>query len=110
MWVRHTLKGNENGGGLSRERALWIAQAVLAPSLYEAMLRSRCRTGCFAPGNVRNVGYAVRTGMVRTAYPTCLGLLADPSWRDAGDACSRRRIDGDSPRFFRWAQPWPKNR
>jgi len=33
-----------------------------------------------------------------------------PSWRDAGDACSRRRIDGDSPRFFRWAQPWSKNR
>jgi len=55
---------------------VWIAQAVLAPSLYEAMLRSRCRLSCFAPGNVRNVGYAVRTIQVRTAYPTCLGLLA----------------------------------
>jgi len=70
----HTLKGNENGGGLLQARALWSAQAVLAPSLYEAMLRSRRRLRSFAPGNVRNVGYAVRTGMVRTAYPTCSWL------------------------------------
>ena len=74
---------------------------MLAPSLYEAMLRSRYRARCFAPGNVRNVGYAVRTWMVRTAHPTCSAL--DPSRRDGRDACSRRRIDGDSPRFFRWA-------
>ena len=26
---------------------------MLAPSLYEAMLRSRCRVRCFLPGNVR---------------------------------------------------------
>ena len=78
MWVPHTLKGNENGGGLSPATGLWSAQAVLAPSLYEAMLRSRCRVRRFAPSNVRNVGYAVRTWMVRTAYPTCLGLFAWP--------------------------------
>ena len=59
-------------GGL----VLWSAQAVLAPSLYEAMLRSPWRLRCFLPGDVRNAGYAVSTWMVRTAYPTCLGLFA----------------------------------
>jgi len=65
MWLRHTLKGNENRGGLSPATGLWSAQAVLAPSLYEAMLRSRCGVRRFAPGNVRNVGYAVRTLLAR---------------------------------------------
>jgi len=32
---------------------LWSAQAVLAPSLYEAMLRSRCPMKCCLPGDVR---------------------------------------------------------
>ena len=32
--------------------SLWSAQAVLAPSLYEATLRSPYRPKWFAPGNV----------------------------------------------------------
>jgi len=86
---------------------------VLAPSLYEAMLRSRRPGEVFRPGQREEcrVRCAYRDGTHSVPYLLVAWARSlDPSWRDAGDACSRRRVDGDSPRFFRWARPGPKNR
>jgi len=88
-------EGSPGYGPGVESAGFWSAQAALAPSLYEATLRSPCRLRRRHPGNVgffnsfendvrgterdlacfqRNVGYAVRTIPVRTAYPTCFAM------------------------------------